>query len=323
MKAVLIITYTGVYGWKALEECYDSIRKHNAGVLIIIVNNYDEPLINSLISDTNIRYFINSDNTYELGAIKHAVTFNKDIDYFYIIHDSCVVNTRLPDFDKNMFFWKTSTFDIAPVLSIVKEWCKDFFPEIVYNDKNGHICQGLMGYFERALLMRCFEHGLSNITVTNKQEAVASEGMFGLVLKHFESCIDSYYKMPLWVYVEDHSKCDWLVKKAGGKCLTHLPNISLHITKSKLSHPSHPFMFQFNNCQFNTLDECISLQTNENMKDKAVLHYYNNYREALEELVWERYWEFHVEDDINSVGARLTRFRHKIYELYHFGVIKE
>ena len=96
-QAFIIIGYTGKYGWNTIIDCINSIRKYNNTIPIILVNNFNEPCLDLFLSDNNIRYLINEDNTYELGAIKKVIYNTNDIDYYYIIHDSCKILDTIVD----------------------------------------------------------------------------------------------------------------------------------------------------------------------------------------------------------------------------------
>ena len=272
MKAIIIITYTANYGWSTIINAYNSIRSLDNKIKIIIVNNFNEPCHSSFFSDSNCKYLVNLENTYELGAIKLALYSNPDIEYFYIIHDSCLLKNEIPEFTNDMIFWKTTILDISPAADIIQKWCSLYFPDIKYNDTNAFMCQGLMGYFSKKLLHSIFEYGLKYINVSTKIEAVASEGMFGILLKRFCPTILSYYPYKLVDYITNKREYKAIIKLAGGKMGT-IPSrfIRINIDNNSIAHPSYRFIFKFNNNTYNSLESCLA--TNQDKKGLILFEY--------------------------------------------------
>jgi hypothetical protein len=171
MKAFLIMGYSE-YGWGPILNCYVSIRKYDKTTTIIIVNDKDEQLHDDLKKESNLRYKTNKTAGFELGCIKNAVYSYLDIDHFFIIQDSCEFIDNIPEFVKDTMFFNTTILDIAPALDEVKLWCELYFPDITYNNIDNVMCQGLIGYFSRELLLKIFEYGLKYINIKYKHEAV-------------------------------------------------------------------------------------------------------------------------------------------------------
>lgn len=327
-KAILIISYSAHYGWNNIEKTYNSIRAIHKDMLIIIVNNYNEllPQNSGLRHDTNIRYMINENNTYELGAIKKAVYENEDITHFYIIHDSCLFRDNIPDFhDDEVIFWKTTIFDISPVSAIIKRWCESYFPDIKFDDPSYIMCQGLMGHFSRKLLITLFEYGLKHITVTTKSQAVASEGILGILLTNLCPHIKFYYSNRLADYIHYGIPYDCIIKNAGGKAgmVEPYPFI-LHVTTNSCAHPDYPFEFTYHDTVYHSLNECL---TTNHDKNDVFLTYLSFHKEALRLLTYEykidQYiQDFIIDNDSNDVRNLLQSNKNKIYILQYYGIIQ-
>jgi hypothetical protein len=317
-NAIVIISYTGHYGWSSIINCYQSIRNLDNNITIIIVNNYIEELPTSLRNDNNLRY-IPQANQFELGSIKTALNNNPDIDNFYIVHDSCLFQHSIPEYKEDTIFWKTTIFDISPVMSIIQQWCTEYFPDIIFNDPNSIMCQGLMGYFSRDTLHKAMEYGLKNIQITYKSEAVASEGMFGIILRKINPSISSYYPYKLDTYITGKAPYGSIIKLAGGKNGGTKTNMfHLSIPKGHYAHPSHSFSFEYCHTIYPSLEECVRLQGDH--KDTAVMEYYKANKSALEYLTQPHISEYYLEDDNLQICNVLQRNKHYLYTLRYFNI---
>jgi len=321
IKAILIISYSANYGWNSIENSYRSIRVIDKDIVIIIVNNYNENLPqNSCIqNDTNVRYMTNENNTYELGAIKKAVYENTDITHFYIIHDSCIFKNNIPDFHNDeVIFWKTSIFEISPVLSTIKSWCETYFPDIKFDDPSYIMCQGLMGHFSRNLLITLFEYGLQYVTVSTKLQAVASEGILGILLIKFCPTIKFYYSNKLDDYICNRVSYDSIIKYAGGKCGIYIPRF-LHVDTNSCAHPDYPFEFTYHDKQYQSLNKCLDVNHD---KLNVLLIYLSNNKEALNLITHgDQYPEdYLIDNDRNNLRSLLFN-RNPIYVLRFYNII--
>jgi hypothetical protein len=327
-KAILIISYSAHYGWNNINDTYQSIRAINKDIIIIIVNNYNEPLPHhsDLQHDTKLRYMINENNTYELGAIKKAVYDNTDITHFYIIHDTCEYKDTIPDFHNDeVIFWKTTIFDISPTIPIIKRWCEAYFPNIVFNDPSYVMCQGLMGHFSRDLLVTLFEYGLRHITVTTKSQAVASEGILGILLTNLCPHIKFYYSNRLDDYICHRASYDCIIKRAGGKVGKVEPSsFLLHVTTDSCAHPDYPFEFTYRDTIYHSLNECLTVNHDKN---DVLLTYLSFHKEALRLLTYEYKIDQYIEDymidnDRNDVRNLLQSDKNRVYVLHYYGIIR-
>jgi hypothetical protein len=317
MKAILMISYTGQYGWNHPIECYKTIRNYYDG-LIIIVNNFYEPIHSNFLNDKNIRYFTNTENLFELGAIKTGIYKNEDITHFLIIHDSCRIIDKIPDFNDEITFWKTTIMDISPAMNIVKDWCNELYPKIIYNDKNYKIFQGLMGHFSRKLLLDAFESGLNNLNIKTKLQAVASEGLFSIILSNYFN-IKQFYENKIDDYMTGKKKFDKFIKREqGGRG----PSCSLFYKKeidiNSIAHPTFQHSFYFKKVLYNSLHSCIEL--NNEFHDEIVLEYYLNNKYITDILTESFYCDYFFENDILNIGNIIRRNRHYMYTIKHFGI---
>ena len=140
------------------------------------------------------------------------------------------------------------------------------------------MCQGLMGYFNHNLLLSIFENGLKYITVHNKLEAVASEGMFGMLLKYYCPSITSYYSNKLDDYITNKIPYLFIQKLVGRKDGTYSYSNDLVIKSSSIAHPSCLFLFKYNDKIYNSLQSALS----ENTLDRSILlEYYTQNTDAL------------------------------------------
>ena len=321
IKAILIISYSANYGWNSIENSYKSIRVIDKDIVIIIVNNYNENLPqNSCIqNDKNVRYMTNENNTYELGAIKKAVYENTDITHFYIIHDSCIFKDNIPDFHNDeVIFWKTIIFEISPVIYTIKSWCETYFPDIKFDDPSYIICQGLMGHFSRSLLITLFEYGLKYVTVSTKLEAVASEGILGILLTKFCPTVKIYYSNKLDDYICNRVSYNYIIKNAGGKCGKYNRHF-LNVSTNSCAHPDYPFKFTYNDQEYQSLNKCLDVNDD---KINVLLIYLSINKEALNFLTQDHYSEdYFIDNDRNNLRNLLLYNKNSIYTLRYYNII--
>jgi hypothetical protein len=316
MNAIVIISYTGPYGWNAVLECYNSIRILDKDIKIIIVNNFNDVIHPLIEVDAHCRYIINSENTYELGAIQTAVSLCEDVENFLIIHDSCIIRHKIPVFSKNTIFWKTTIMDIAPVMNILDEWCSSYFPDIRY-DSTSYMCQGLMGYFSKKLLQSLFASGLRHIKVSRKLEAVASEGLFGILLHHTDPEIESYYNYKLDDYITRKQEYSAIVKKVGSKDGTNRThNIDLHINNSSADVNCN-FTFRYKNTLYNSLKDCF-VQNIGDSRTFILFEYLSQNKDALHFLTQHFPCNFKMYNDEFGLKHILESNKHNLFVLRYF-----
>jgi dTDP-4-dehydrorhamnose reductase len=280
-KAFLIMTFT-LHGWNSLLNCYNSIRKFDKNSIIIIVNNHNEDIHDSLKNENNVRYIRNIENNYELGAIKTGLYSYNDLDGYIVIQDSCEIINNIPDFNNDTIFFKTSIRDISPALDEVKMWCQEFFPEVVYNDMDNIMCQGLIGYFSRETLLKVFEYGLKNVNIQYKNQAVSSEGIFGILLVKINNNIDFYHKYKIDDYVTGKKNYEFIVKHIDGRGSSPEFDIMI-INKNNKLHPTYKNIFIYKEKEYQSLLNCI--ESNLNEKEKVIFKYFHNNYENLLLLV--------------------------------------
>lgn len=320
MKAIVIISYSANYGWNSIINCYNSIRNIDKNIIIIIVNNYNEPPNTCFINDFNCRYFTNSENSYELGAIKLALYYNPDIEYFYIVHDSCIFKNNIPFFTTNTIFWKTTIMDISPAIDIIKNWCNNYFPYIQFNNPNAIMCQGLMGYFSKNILLEMFNKGLNKIKVTSKIEAVASEGMFGILLMLIDSNISSYYKYKLNTYISNNAPFDSIIKLAGGKDgFNRSYFFNIFVDNNSIAHTSYKFNFTYNNNKYDSLENCL-INNTVDKKDNIIFEYLKQNTEALNILTQGFPCSIIIDNDTCNLNEFILRKIHYLFTLKHFNI---
>lgn len=276
---IVLISFTGKYGWNHTLECLKSIRQFHSEIPVLIVNNFQEECLPQLRQAPSTSYVTNLTNSYELGAIKAAIKTNTEAAFFLILHDSCRLIRPLPRLSDNTIFFQTSLADVAPVLGRVKAWCEQFFPQVQYNDRKSGICQGLMGFFSRTLLLQCLELGLKNVHVRRKPEAVASEALFGLVLQKLCPTIKVYHPHKLDDYMTSKVPWTFLVKLPGGKCEPPEQYEPLRLNFLFLQR-----RFVFQGVEWKSFQECLNNHTNVEMQREVVLSYFNKNRDALHEL---------------------------------------
>lgn len=320
MKAIVIISYTGNYGWKSIIDCYNSIRNIDRNITIIIVNNYNESLNQQLVNDTNLRYVINENNGYELGSIKIALYSNPDISNFYIVHDSCLFENKIPDFNNDTIFWKTTILDIAPVMPIINNWINTYFPDININDSSKFMCQGLMGYFSRELLCDAMEYGLKHITITSKLEAVASEGIFGIILDKLKPDITNFYNYKLDDYITGEQPYSFIIKLAGGKSSgSNYITPTIFIYNEHPAHPTYKFPFLYNNTPYDSLEHCIQSNQHHN-KETITMNYLKQNKMALDYITSQILPIYTIQNDTYNISSIFESNKHKLYILQYFDI---
>jgi len=319
MKAFLIMGYSE-RGWGPILNCYVSLRKYDKTTTIIIVNDKDEPIHDYLKNEINLRYKTNKTSCFELGCIKNAVYSYPDIDQFFIIQDSCEFIDTIPEFTQDTMFFNTTILDIAPALDEVKQWCELYLPDITYNNIEHVMCQGLIGYFSRELLMKIFEYGLKYVNIQYKHQAVSSEGIFGIMLKHFNPNIDTYHPYKINDYVTNVRPWLFLKKHVMGRGLCVQFKESL-IKKTDIHHPEYKTDFYYKTKRYDSLLNCIKLNNNE--IENIVFTYFHNNPDALNLLIYERVSKYVIEDDTNNLSETYYKLHHFFFILKHFRELKE
>lgn len=331
MKAYVIICYTGgkkqEEKWKLCEKCYSSIREHDSISTIIIVNNYQEKECPFLQKDKNLRYFINEENLWELGAIYKAVKENLDVQEFFILQESSFLLNKPPSFEKDIIFWRETFRNIAPALNIVKKWCDLYFPSLTYNSLTNKMCQCLMGFFRRETLEKAFDFGLSKIRVTNKLEAVASEGLFGMVLDKVLENIEVYHQYAVGEYMVGHQPWGF-IKKIPNGYISGLPNstrdsgINIFIRKDSICHPFKIFPFIYKGLKYESLYICIKelieKQASDSIFDIAMC-YYSQDREALFHLTEKLVNTILIDGDDLGLSPLYSKWHHDLCIIWHYG----
>ena len=323
MIAFLIVAYTGS-GWDYLLNCINSIRNIYSDICIIVVNNHNDIIHPYLKNDINLRYFINEENSWELGGVRTGVYRNIDVTQFMIIQDGCSIINTIPFINdkKEIILFKTPIRNIAPALGIIQEWCKLYFPDIIYNDISGTICEGLMGFFSRDLLLQGFEYGLKYINVTDKPEAVASEGMFGLVLSKLCKNIEGYYDCNLAEFIGNKDTNQFLFKIALSRNVRIWSKVqTFYVPLNNIGHPDSPFQFIYDNNTYSSLNDCISKNVNT-LHSNILLHYFKLNIAAL--LLFTEYHNtffhnyFTIENDIYNISNLIGQNSHELYVIKHF-----
>jgi len=321
MKAFLIMGYTE-NGWGPILNCYISLRKYDKTTTIIIVNDKDEPLHNYLKNERNLHYTTNKTSSFELGCIKTAVYSYPDIDHFFIIQDSCEFIDTIPEFSQDTMFFNTTILDIAPALDEVKQWCELYFPDITYNNIDNVICQGLIGYFSRELLMKIFEYGLKYVNIQYKHQAVSSEGIFGIMLKHFNPNIDSYHPHKINDYVTNVRPWLFFKKHVMGRGLcVRFDKIENNVYKGELHHPETRIGFNYKGTTYDSLLSCIALNF-DNIEEVVFKYFHKNY-DALLLVVDKRANKYQVENDYYGIGIIYYKLHHYLYILKHFKEVRD
>jgi len=193
------------------------------------------------------------------------------------------------------------------------------YKDIVYNKITNVICQGLKGYFKRKLLIKIFEYGLKYIHINYKIEAVASEGMFGILLCYFNENIDTYHKYNEHEYILNNQPYDFIIKYYGGRgpCYSLTDFI---IPKDSVCHPEYKYSFGYNNNTYNSLFECI--QKNENDKINIVFQYFSLNYNALLVLTNKRSKSYILENDIYNLSSVYYGLHHMFFIFKHFEEIR-
>jgi hypothetical protein len=330
MKAYVITAYTGSHGyrWQCTLDCYNSLRKFVPNDLIIMVNNFPEPIHPSLQQDQNLRYIIAENNFWELGGIQAAYKYNQDVDAFFCVLDSVVFTNVPPDFKDDIFFWKNEFRNMAPDMDIVRNWCIKHFPSLTdkYNRRENRVCHGTMGFYTRPLLDKMMKMGLEDIRVTNKSEACASEGLIGFLLREVKPDIPCYNDAgfcPRNGYKNSADKYEFMVKYPRGR-ISGFPNsvyaeqLVFHCPMGSTSHPQTPFSFRFWGKDYSSL--CDALNKNKESDYHSIfMHFYTINRSALLLITEKRYFGFNVEGNPNNMNQLFQKFNHDMFILKHWG----
>lgn len=330
-KAYLIISYTKNehHGWNPLLNCWKSLRMFEPNELIIVVNNYPHPIHPDIAEDKNLRYHMNTENFWELGAIQTAFFNNPDVDTFFILQDSTLIVNKPPTFETDIVFWYNEFRGIAPVLDRIRTWCKTHFPQLEekYADRKNKMCPALMGCFTRKTLQALMSMGLQDIRVKDKGEAVASEGLLGLLLFSYKPDIEIYNKTgPSKVCgIENNPSQYEFLKKIpmgrisgeGNSLYAHQPPYICSI--DSITHPATLFEFEVKGIKYNSLLDAIKQNPQENYLS-IFINYFSQNTKALHELTTQRFGSFIVESNPYNINSFLTSFiLHDIWILKHWG----
>ena len=330
MRAFVILAYSGdsTYKWNIILNCYNSLRKFEPTALIIIVNNFSDSLHPSLSNDKNLRYNVNIENTWELGAIQTGFYQNQDVDQFFIVQDGITFVNNPPVFENDTMFWENEFRNIAPDLDTIRSWCENYFPQFTsqYALKTNRVCHGLMACLSKEILTAIMDIGLKNIRVTNKSEAVASEGVFGFLLRIVKPDIPFYNNAgddPNAGYKNDPSKYEFMTKKAYGRISgignsRHPENPVFYSALGSLTHPLTPHSFHTEGVIYSSLGDALS-RNPSNKYHSIFMNYYISNREALLELTNKRFHSFSVEANPFDINSLLRTHNHDMYILKHWG----
>lgn len=328
-RAYTILGYSGSgYGWAPILNCYQSLRTFEPDTLVILVNNYNDPIHPLLENEKNLRYFANQENFWELGAIQTAYAKNPDVDVFFMVHDTVTFIGKPPQFEDDIMFWENEFRNIAPELDTIKLWCEQYFPQYTnqYNLASHRVCHGLMACLTKSTLDAIMDIGLKHIRVRNKAEAVASEGILGFLLRIYKPSIRFYNEAgacPNLGYKNDPAKFQFMVKKALGRISgvgnSVYSNQPTFIAKmGSVAHPETPFSFQAEGVLYSSLAEAIA-RNHESKYHSIFMNYYIANRAALLELTEKRYGYFDIENNPQNINSLLQRFTHDLYILKHWG----
>jgi hypothetical protein len=192
---VIPVKYNGT---PYIQELVKSIRQHHPKDLIYIVDSCSEKM--TYISEIermshefpdrgeNISFGV-ANNGYVDGAIWKAYELFPEEQFFYILHDSMIVNRSLREyrkFDFTSYMW----FDHEGIWDneIQKQWVKTKLEEnTTFSFKEPFT--GLFGitfFCKRSVLDELYNRGLSLIRPTNKNEMCGSERMWGMCLEQID-----------------------------------------------------------------------------------------------------------------------------------------
>lgn len=326
MKAYTILGYSGTsYSWGPILNCYFTLRQYEPDALVILVNNFDDPLHPVLQGETNLRYFANKENFWELGAIQTAYEKNPDVDMFFIVQDGITFTNKPVDFQGDIMFWENEFRGAAPDLDIVKKWCENYFPHITqkYNQISNRICHGLMCCVTKETLTAIMEMGLKNIRVTNKAEACASECIMGFLLREYKPSIPFYNEAgpcPTYGYKNDPSKYEFMTKQALGR-VSGIGNSvwsSYPTFYADMNYVNTPFSFYAEGIQYSSLADALT-KVPESKYHSIFMNYYITNRPALLQLTEKRYSEYSIEGNPYNINSYLMKFIHDLYVLKHWG----
>lgn len=330
MRAFVILAYSGesTHKWNIILNCYNSLRKFEPTALVIIVNNFSDSLHPSLLNDKNLRYNVNIENTWELGAIQTGFYQNQDVDQFFIVQDGITFVNKPPIFENDTMFWENEFRNIAPDLDTIRSWCENYFPQLTsqYALKTNRVCHGLMACLSKETLTAIMDIGLKNIRVTNKSDAVASEGVFGFLLRIVKPDIPFYNNAgydPNAGYKNDPSKYEFMTKKAYGRISglgnsRHSENPNFYSAVGSLTHPLTPHSFHAEGVLYTSLGDALS-KNPFNKYHSIFMNYYISNRGALLELTNKRFNSFSVEGNPFDMNSLLRTHNHDMYIIKHWG----
>lgn len=187
MKTMIVIPCRNT-GEKHIINCIKSIRESGNEDLICVVdsNSPDKTYFNEirqygvLIEDINNIHHID-------GAIWHCYEKYIDVEFFYILHDSMIVNKKLTPITKNdltvFSYFEGLPFDSHTQYTYSMSRIAETGLDLTNVELN--TLAGLFGttlYCKRKVLDDLKQLGLNKILPTNKLEAQASERIWGIFL---------------------------------------------------------------------------------------------------------------------------------------------
>lgn len=168
-------------GINYITPCVKSIRDSGNTDLICIVDSdssdksyFDEvKAYNVIIEDI-------ANKNYVDGAVWHCFEKYKDVEFFYILHDSMTVNKKLDPIKRNDFTAFCYGEKISWDSDAQKRYCIDNIKSIGYDVSEADFAgiPGLFGitfYCKRSVLQELCDLGLNKILPTNKEQMCGSE----------------------------------------------------------------------------------------------------------------------------------------------------
>jgi hypothetical protein len=223
MKTMIIITCRNSNN-NHITNCVKSIRDSDNKDIICIVDSDspDKSYFNQVLEYDVIIEDINNQN-YIDGAIWYCYEKYTDIDFFYVLHDSMIVNkilTPITDNDFTVFsYFEGLPFDSEQQLKYSIDMINSVNLDI--NDVQLNTLAGLFGtifFCKRKILEELKNLGLNKILPTNKLEACASERIWGIFLYKLGINIRlNYLRKFINQNTEFDDKTNYITKIFGGR----------------------------------------------------------------------------------------------------------
>lgn len=158
-----------------------SIRESgNNDMICVVDSDSTDKTYFSKIQPYNVIIEDISNRNYIDGAVWHCYTKYKDIDYFYFLHDSMIVNENLEPIKRNYF----TAFCYGEIIhwdsETQKNYCIDSINSLGYSvtEKDFENIPGLFGitfFCKREVLDELWDLGLHKILPSNKEQMCGSE----------------------------------------------------------------------------------------------------------------------------------------------------